>query len=357
MALLKWFKNKSDLSHGASNEGRFRGGLCERLRRSAEGLFAATTEQAAAVQEAIASMTQMRSMLGQTNEQVQTSLKLAEKTMSLGQNGAQNGEQMKFAMDGIVEANANLEKMREVFKTIQNRTRVIHDIVFKTQLLSLNASIEASRAGQFGKGFAVVAEEVGRLAQTSGKAAKEIDQLLMESQKRVLDVVDHLVSRVNQGMTVTEEVRKSFGEISMGIQQIEKSLVSVGDASREQILGIEQSTKALEQINSATDDTRRNAEEIFQLAKQVEAGFGAGASAPPSRGGTSNPTSSRDTSSFSIPPLGTTHSPNEAGGGDVLMLINNLADRGDSRRSGFEGQGTEDAGSLSADDPSFKSQT
>ncbi len=72
---------------------------------------------------------------------------------------------------------------------------MINSIVFKTQMLSFNASIEAARAGAQGKGFAVVAAEVGRLADLSGKAASEISELLQSSQDRVKNLVENVTTR------------------------------------------------------------------------------------------------------------------------------------------------------------------
>ncbi|MHA0111674.1 methyl-accepting chemotaxis protein, partial [Klebsiella pneumoniae] len=79
------------------------------------------------------------------------------------------------------DANSQLQSISNIIGEISAKTNIINDIVFKTQLLSFNASIEAARAGQHGRGFAVVAEEVGNLAQMSGNAAKEIRALLEDS--------------------------------------------------------------------------------------------------------------------------------------------------------------------------------
>ena len=339
MGILNWLGNKSVKSE-TSTPSNFadKSNLYERLKRSSESLFAASTEQSAAIQQAIASMTEMRSMLTQTNEHVQSSLKLSERTSILGEDGAKNGELLKHAVDGIVEANGDLEKMREVFKTIQNRTRVIHDIVFKTQLLSLNASIEASRAGHFGKGFSVVAEEVGRLAQTSGKAAKEIDQLLLESQRRVSEIVDHLLARVTEGMGVSEDVRRSFSEIGEGIREISKSLTQVSEASREQLLGVEQTSRAMEQMNATTEENRKNAEQIFDLA----ALFG---------------NSQHSTISSLTPAQRGFGDTDKNRHGDVLEIIDGLAQKEGNPRSNSQPLSLVDIDSLSADDPTFKSQS
>ncbi|EQC49763.1 methyl-accepting chemotaxis protein [Bacteriovorax sp. DB6_IX] len=76
------------------------------------------------------------------------------------------------------EGNKKINEIVSVINEISEKTKVINDIVFQTKLLSFNASVEAARAGEHGKGFAVVAEEVGNLAQMSGKAAEEMVKFL-----------------------------------------------------------------------------------------------------------------------------------------------------------------------------------
>src|SRR3954468_23516662 len=110
-------------------------------------------------------------------------------------------QRLQSAMAAIKESNDLLNDLKTSFQAIQNKTRVINDIVFKTKLLSFNASIEAARAGQYGKGFSVVAEEVGRLAQTSGKAAKEIEALLSESRKKSTAAIEVVGTHVLEGMS------------------------------------------------------------------------------------------------------------------------------------------------------------
>ena len=99
-------------------------------------------------------------------------------------------DDMVTSMNSIKEVNGRLTNMAHIINEISKKTVVINDIVFKTQLLSFNASIEAARAGVHGKGFAVVAEEVGKLAQLSGEASNEIDSLLIKSNKDVSSILE-----------------------------------------------------------------------------------------------------------------------------------------------------------------------
>ncbi|MGE0526529.1 MAG: methyl-accepting chemotaxis protein, partial [Bdellovibrionales bacterium] len=139
----------------------------EDLRESSQHLSGASREQSAAVQEAVASITQIRSMLAQTSEHVREVQNLTSNVNEKTEDGSQIMARMETAMIAIEQANSQLQSFEEIIRSIREKTQVINDIVFKTQLLSFNASIEAARAGQYGRGFAVVAEEVGKLAQLS----------------------------------------------------------------------------------------------------------------------------------------------------------------------------------------------
>ena len=92
------------------------------------------------------------------------------------------------SVETIQKSNEQLQDISEIIVQINSKTTVINDIVAKTELLSLNASIESARAGEQGKGFAVVAEEVGNLAKISGKSAKDIQDLITKSEEQVMPV-------------------------------------------------------------------------------------------------------------------------------------------------------------------------
>ena len=253
----------------ASNQNFDAEGFSARVRHSFEFLSFSAKEQSAAVQETMASLEEMRTMLAQTDQHVSRSQSLAEKARDHGAERLQTVEKMQQAMSMMKETNALLTELQSSFTAIKNKTRVINDIVFKTQLLSFNASIEAARAGQFGKGFSVVAEEVGRLAQMSGKASKEIDALIADSQKKAMTVVGEVVARAEEGAKISNEVIVSFHELNQAISEISRGLKAMSEASKEQLQGMEQTTIAIERISRLTEENRKNAEGIYTIAEQA----------------------------------------------------------------------------------------
>lgn len=236
----------------------------QKVKKSAHFLIEAAAEQSDAIHETMASLTEIRSMLAQTESQVARSRQVTDETQQHTLERLKTVERLQHAMNAIKDSNLLLGDLQVSFQVIKSKARVINDIVSKTQLLSFNASIEAARAGQFGKGFSVVAEEVGRLAQTSGHAAKEIEILLNESQLRAMSVVEMVVARANEGVVVTRDVKESFTGMAKSINEISLALTSMSEASREQTLGIERTTLALEKISATSLKIKANGEEILR---------------------------------------------------------------------------------------------
>ena len=235
-------KNRVDVSMQTSTN----------LSHVSNELAAGSTEQAAAVQETVASMTEMTSMINQTAQHVEESERLAMEVNARTQQGAQIMQNMVSSMETIQQANEELHEMKLIIGEIADKTKVINDIVFKTQLLSFNASIEAARAGQHGRGFAVVAEEVGNLAQMSGNAANEIATLLHKSQAQVEQIVENTKVRVSEGQAVSGQAMSTFSEIAEEIELIASKVKSIQDATREQEEGVRQVSITMKQIDETT---------------------------------------------------------------------------------------------------------
>jgi len=245
-----------------------------KLRAGADDTFKTSEEmqicsRELAVQETIAAMEEMNSMINQSGEYISESLQSAKRVSEKTEEGAQNMRQMVDAMEAIQEANSQLQNMANIINEISAKTNVINSIVFKTQLLSFNASIEAARAGQHGRGFAVVAEEVGNLAQMSGAAAKEIKSLLDDSQKQVLQIVEITRARSTDGQGVSKRAQKTFDEIAQEIKTITSQIESVNDAAREQENGVQQTTVSMSKLDDATTRSARMGLEISGAADNL----------------------------------------------------------------------------------------
>ena len=136
---------------------------------------------------------------------------------------------------------------------------VIDEIARQTNLLALNAAVEAARAGEAGRGFAVVASEVRSLAQRSSQAAKDIKELITNSNGLVKDGVD-LVNRAGG----------SLNEIVASINKVVEIVADIANASAEQASGIEQVGKALTQMDEVTQQNSALVEENAATAKTLE---------------------------------------------------------------------------------------
>lgn len=184
-------------------------------------------------------------------------------------------------LEHIEESHREMNEITKVIEEIGEKTKVINEIVFQTKLLSFNASVEAARAGESGKGFAVVAEEVGNLAQMSGKSATEISNLLNESVLKVNKIVNDtkekvrvLFSASSQKIENGVDVSQRCGDILTNIvEQVERvSLLSneISQANFEQNKGVQEIKKAMDQLNNVTQMNSSDSEKTSDAASELE---------------------------------------------------------------------------------------
>jgi methyl-accepting chemotaxis protein len=155
-----------------------------------------------------------------------------------------------------VQAMARIE---ESSRKISDIIGVIDEIARQTNLLALNAAVEAARAGEAGRGFAVVASEVRSLAQRSSQAAKDIKDLITNSNGQVKDGVN-LVNKAGESLT----------EIVASIKKVAVVVSEIANASAEQSTGIDEINRALTQMDQATQQNSALVEENAATAKTLE---------------------------------------------------------------------------------------
>ena len=216
----------------------------EEISATAQSISQASTEQAASVEETSASVEQMSASIAQNTENAKVTDGMAGKANREANEGGQAVRDTLVAM-----------------KTIAAKISIIDDIAYQTNLLALNAAIEAARAGEAGRGFAVVADEVRGLAQRTRSSTDEIAQLitgLHQSTDRMAAVLDHNVQLTDSSVGLSREAGEMLKRITRSVKDIE----SMND----------QIACAAEQQGAAGEEISRNVNDINDLVIQVSAG-------------------------------------------------------------------------------------
>lgn len=258
-------KLASSLLH-SSNEME---GKSLNLTKMSQEVGDSSKSQADSIQETAAAIAQVTSMIARTSKLTEQSDELANIIAEGTRNGGEAVKRMVASMEAIQESSQRLSDIETIIKQIESKTMVINEIVSKTELLSLNASIEAARAGEYGKGFAVVAEEVGNLANTSGKSSNEIRELLEKSRVSVQEILQLTVQRVSEGQEKTLSVASTFEKITQDVNNINTQMQQITEATKEQEIGVKQIATAMARIDASAINNLTNAEKSIKASSEV----------------------------------------------------------------------------------------
>ena len=219
------------------------------ISTSTTDLSQRTEEQAASLEETSASMEEIGETVKRNAENARQAKDYAMETSAVAERGG-------AVVGNAVNAMARIE---EFSRKISDIIGVIDEIARQTNLLALNAAVEAARAGDAGRGFAVVASEVRSLAQRSSQAAKDIKDLITNSNSQVKD-----------GVELVNKAGGSLNEIVASIKKVASIVAEIANASIEQSTGIEQVNKALSQMDEVTQQNSALVEENAATAKTLE---------------------------------------------------------------------------------------
>jgi methyl-accepting chemotaxis protein len=218
------------------------------ISQGSNDLATRTERQASALQETVATMSEVSVNVSTNAENSEEARKLAADALSRAEGG-------NTAVSSVIQAMSGIESSSSKINAI---IQVMEEISFQTKLLALNAAVEAARAGESGKGFAVVAQEVRALADRSRQASQQIRDLIAQSTKEVSQGVA-LASGAGDALTSIIEIVRKVAEIAP----------KIASGSREQARSIAEINKALSELDAATQQNAALVEESSAAAASL----------------------------------------------------------------------------------------
>ncbi len=237
---------------------------------------ALATEQAASASQATTTVEEIRQTAEQAAERAQEMIGMADRSEQVSQTGATAVTQ---AIQGINEVRDRVNQIAANILKLSERTQQIGDIIAtvtelaeRSNLLAVNASIEAAKAGEHGRGFSVVAREVHSLADQSKGATRQIRNILNEIQAATNDAVmvtEEGTKRADAAVRLAEQAGGNIRELAQVIQATAQAARQIAASSRQQSVGIDQIVLAFKHINEATSESVAGARQTESSASTL----------------------------------------------------------------------------------------
>ena len=219
----------------------------QEISSASEAISSSASQQAASIEEISSSIEELSSQTRSNADNAQEASDLASESKNKAQGGNRQMKEMVHSMNEINKASENISAI----------IKAIDEIAFQTNVLAINAAVEAARAGAQGKGFGVVAKEVRNLAQRSAKAAKETSGMIQDS-----------IKKINAGVTTAGETAQALADIVLSSEQTADLINEIAASSNEQSIGIQEITAGINQLNHVTQENSCISEEF--ASKSIE---------------------------------------------------------------------------------------
>jgi twitching motility protein PilJ len=229
---------------------------------TAQELVQAATLQSRQIHQVTTQVTTMAHSIEQVSANAQQAAQVAQRSVAIAHRGADavraTIEGMNAIRESIQETAKRIKRLGESSQEIGDIVELINDIAEQTNILALNASIQASAAGEAGRGFAVVADEVQRLAERAGNATRQIETLVKAIQNDTGEAVDSMeksTSGVVNGAQLAENAGRALSEIETVSGHIATIVKTISEAARQQAVASGEVTNAMGVIQKITTQT------------------------------------------------------------------------------------------------------
>ncbi len=262
----------------------------EKTKGTAQRLADASNYQAREIASASAAIADMAESIEQVSKNAATSAEVAQRSVEIAHKGAQTVSRtidgMGTIREQIQETSKRIKRLGESSQEIGDIVSLINDIADQTNILALNAAIQASTAGEAGRGFAVVADEVQRLAERAGNATKQIEALVKTIQSDTNEAVismEQSTANVVSGAKLAEDAGEALSEIEGVSTQLATLIQSISQAARQQSSAAANITNTMNviqeitmQTSEGTNETASSVGKLTELATELRnsvAGF------------------------------------------------------------------------------------
>ncbi|UOF89322.1 methyl-accepting chemotaxis protein [Fodinisporobacter ferrooxydans] len=234
----------------------------EQIAASIQEVSAGSQQQAKDLEQASQTVSEMASGIQQisySSETVSTTAAETSEATLEGNKAIHKAiNQMNSIHTTVLDASQSIKELGDYAKNIDTIVEVITNISSQTNLLALNAAIEAARAGEHGRGFAVVADEVRKLAEQSQNSAKQISDYIATIQvgiKKAVESMDAGTKEVNSGIEVVNLAKNSFGKISTSVDEVFRQIQEVSATTEQMSAGAEEIVRVVDRIVEASETT------------------------------------------------------------------------------------------------------
>jgi len=263
----------SDMLEGAST-----------LASSISQITATVTQMATSSTETSSSIAEITATVEEVRQTVQVSSQKANQVVDVAKKASNVSDSGKRATDDTIQGIKRIKdemeyiadsivKLSEQTQSIGDIINAVNDLADQSNLLSVNASIEAAKAGEHGKGFAVVAQEVKSLAEQSKNATNDVTSILSDIQKATSAAVmatERGGKTVEDGVTLSAQAGESIGILSQNVTESSQSALQIASSTQEQLVGMDQLAEAMENIKLASTQNADGAKQLEDSVRNLD---------------------------------------------------------------------------------------